>query len=264
MLHCPLVMCTCQAFWSSSQLAKSRAYISRHIHMVAEHGHFIYLTQQLNAVQTHVAELQNGLQGSATRFADLTVQLFTSEPRVRRVIEAGDEATAVTSRLQDLETRSTGAMTSVAQRFRGKEATDYKPQTWSGEKRSESFTLFKMELQSWVGSLHDNVMKVMDVAETKEGKLMELDTRNAGMSQETEDDFMHQRRSEELRMQPWKIGIQGVDAKGHFDPRTGADRSVAYARVTHPVSQSGLTSGPRTLQSARNIIQTWRIRNEPR
>ena len=44
----------------------------------------------------------------------------------------------------------------------------------------------------------------------------------------------------------------------HFDPRTGADRSVAYARVTHPVSQSGLTSSrPKTLQSARNVMQTW-------
>ena len=34
-----------------------------------------------------------------------------------------------------------------------------------------------MELQDWVGSLHDNMMKVMDVAEAKEGRLMELDIR---------------------------------------------------------------------------------------
>ena len=67
------------------------------------------------------------------------------------------------SRLQALETRSTGSMTSVAQRFRGKEATEYKPQTWSGENGSESFTAFKMKVQNWVGSLHDNMMKVMDV-----------------------------------------------------------------------------------------------------
>ena len=39
----------------------------------------------------------------------------------------------------------------------------------------------------------------------------------------------------------------------HFDPRTGADRSVAYARVTHLVTSSRL----RTLQSAGNIMQTW-------
>ena len=44
--------------------------------------------------------------------------------RVRRVTEAGDEATAVMSRLQALETRSTGAMTSVAQRYRGKDGTE--------------------------------------------------------------------------------------------------------------------------------------------
>ena len=44
----------------------------------------------------------------------------------------------------------------------------------------------------------------------------------------------------------------------HFDPKTGADRSVAYSRATHPVSQSGLTwARPKTLQSPRNIMQTW-------
>ena len=130
-------------------------------------------------------------------------------------MEAGDEATAVMSRLQALETRSTGAMTSVAQRFRGKEATEYKPQTWSGEKGSESFTASKIKLQIWVGSLHDNMTKAMDVAEAKEGRLMQLDIWKAGMSQEPMVDFkemdgrlykvllsMHQRRSEELRMQP--------------------------------------------------------------
>ena len=44
----------------------------------------------------------------------------------------------------------------------------------------------------------------------------------------------------------------------HFDPRTGADRSVAYARVTHSVSQSGVASSrSKTLQSARNNMLTW-------
>ena len=58
-------------------------------------------------------------------------------------------------------------MTSVAQRFRVEEATEYKAHVWSGEKGSEPFTAFKMELQNWVGSLHGNMMRVMDVAETK-------------------------------------------------------------------------------------------------
>ena len=91
--------------------------------MVIAEEQVTYLAQQLIAIQTDVAEL-HALEGSATSYADLMVQLFTSEPRVRRVIEAGDEATAVMSRLHALETRSTGAMTSAAQRFRGKEATD--------------------------------------------------------------------------------------------------------------------------------------------
>ena len=81
------------------------------------------------------------------------VPLVTSEPRVRRVVETCAEVTAVMSRLQALETRSTGAMTSGAQRFGGKEATEYKSHVWSGEKGSESFTALTMELQNCVGSL---------------------------------------------------------------------------------------------------------------
>ena len=42
----------------------------------------------------------------------------------------------------------------------------------------------------------------------------------------------------------------------HFDPRTCAFISVAYSPVTHPQSQSGLTSARlKTLKSARNIMQ---------
>ena len=65
---------------------------------------------------------------------------FISEPRVRRLIEAVDDATAVMSRLEALDMR-----TQVSNRgSRGKEATEFKPQTWSGEKGSESFTALKI------------------------------------------------------------------------------------------------------------------------
>ena len=44
----------------------------------------------------------------------------------------------------------------------------------------------------------------------------------------------------------------------HFDPRTGAERSVAYSRVTHPVSPSGITpTRPKTLQASRTTMQAW-------
>ena len=120
--------------------------------MVTAEEQVTYLVQQLIAIQTDVAELQNAVEGSATRYADLMVQLFTSEPRVRRVIEGGDQATAVMSRLQVLETRSTGAMTSAAQRFRGEEATDVQATgvEWR-ERQRNVHSAFKMELQNWVG-----------------------------------------------------------------------------------------------------------------
>ena len=209
-------------------------------------------------MQTDVAELQNALLGSATWFADLMVQLFTSEPRVRRVIEAGDEATAVVSRLQALETRSTGAMTSVAQRFSGKEATDYQPQTWSGEKGSESFAAFKMKLQNWVGSLHDNMMRVMDVGDAKEGRLKEVDIKNCRNVTRKVDDV----KEMDTRRTRCTFHAPKEERRATYatlkDPRTGADRSVAYARVTRVVSQHRLTSSRlKTLKSARNIMQTW-------
>ena len=184
------------------------------------------------------------------------MQLYTSEPRVRRVIEAGDEATAVMSRLHALETRRAGAMTSAAQRFRAKEAADHKPQTWSGEKG-----------QRIVHSIQDGIAVMgritMDVAEAKESRLMELDIRNAGMSQETMDDFKEmdcrlyqvfisctEGEAKNHICNPERSGCQAWNQMvSHFDPR-----SVAYARATHPMSQSGQTSRPKTLHSARNIM----------
>ena len=81
---------------------------------------------------------------------------------------------------------------------------------------------------------------------------MELDIRNAGMSQETVDDFkeMDMRLYQVLIScttgeakndvcNPERFGFKG--SVSHFDPRTCADRSVAHALVTHFVSQSGLT-----------------------
>ena len=60
---------------------------------------------------------------------------------------------------------------------------------WTGEKTNESFTAFKMELQNWVGALHDHMLKVMELAETKEGRITEADVRNTGMSQDTINDL---------------------------------------------------------------------------
>ena len=229
--------------------------------MVTSEEHISYLAQQLNSMQTDVAELQNALQGSATRCADLMVQLFTSESKEDdRSWRRGDSSHVKVESSGDEKHRCDDECCTGVQRLRSDrlQATDME---WREGQRI-------VHIQDGIAELG---WKVMDVTEAKEGRRMELDTRNAGMSQETVDDFKELDR----RLYQVLISCTGGEAKNHvcnpersgfkawkqmvshFDPRTGADRSVAYARVTHPVSQSGLTpSGPKTLQSARNIVQT--------
>ena len=130
MLHDLLLMRTSGAFLVMKSV-REKSYTHHHRH---SHGSGPWeplknrspTLQQLSAMQTDVAELHNALQGSAKIYAEFMVQWFTSEARVRKVMEVGDQR-AVMSRLQVVETRRTGAMTSVAQRFRGKEATECKP-----------------------------------------------------------------------------------------------------------------------------------------
>ena len=56
-----------------------------------------YRSQRMNWMHTDVAELQNGLEGPATRYAELMVQLVTSAPRVKRVVEAGASSHVTTA-----------------------------------------------------------------------------------------------------------------------------------------------------------------------
>ena len=52
---------------------------------------------------------------------------------------------------------------------------------WSGEKpNSESFTAFNMEPLSSAGALHDNMLKVVEIAD--EVRLTELEVKSAGIS----------------------------------------------------------------------------------
>ena len=86
------------------------------------------------------------------------------------------------------------------------------------------------------------MMMVMEVTEAKEGRLMKLDVRNAGMSQETVDDFKEVDRRPFQMLVPCTKGeakncVGNPERSGftawkqmvsHFDPRSGAVRSVAY------------------------------------
>ena len=78
------------------------------------------------------------------------------------------------------------------------------------------------------------MMKVMDVTEAKEGRLMELDIRNAGMSQETVDDF------NEMNRRAYQVLIS----------RT---KEEAKNNVCNP-ERSGFKAWT---QMVRHIMQTW-------
>ena len=82
MLHCPSLMCTCQPFFGhqvSSRRVVHTFTFTWLRNMVTTEEQSTYLAQQLNAMQIDVAGLHT-IQGLATRYADLMVQQFTSEP----------------------------------------------------------------------------------------------------------------------------------------------------------------------------------------
>ena len=84
---------TSQVFLSSSQLAKRHTHQPKHSHgkriMATTEEQNVNRAQRMNWMHTDVAELQNGLEGSATLYEELMVQFVTSAPRVKSVVEAG-------------------------------------------------------------------------------------------------------------------------------------------------------------------------------
>ena len=100
---------------------------------------------------------------------------------------------------------------------------------------------------------------------------MELDIRNAGMSQETVDDFKEmnkilyqvlisctKREAKNYVYNPERSGFKAwKQMVSHFDPRTSADRSVACTRATHLASQSGRTSSRMPETSCRRGNKRW-------
>ena len=200
------------------------------------------LAQQLDAMQTDVAELQNAPQGSATkkcRSYGAAVHQRTQSKDGNGSLRRGDSSHVKIANSGDDKHHCDDERCTEVQR----QSSDTIQATCV--EGSESFKAFRMELQNWVGSMHHNMMKVMDVAEASEGRLMELDVRNAGMSQQTVDDF------KETDRKLYQVLISFTKGEANYyvcnpersgfkawKPSTGADRSVANARVTHPGSQS--------------------------
>ena len=133
------------------------------------------LAQQVTTMTADVTALQSELAVSGAQVAELMVRLVTNDPRIKRIVEATDETATL-----GLESAS----------FGGEEHTcndkqSHEIQVQGGErlqeKTRESFTAFKMEVQNWVGALRVHMLRVMELAETKE---READVRSAGMSKE--------------------------------------------------------------------------------
>ena len=117
------------------------------------------------------------------------------------------------SKLQVLETRSTSVMTSVAQRFSEVEKRHVTSHRHVAKKAANRSQRTRRKCKHGENN---------GCADTKEGRLMASDIKNAGNvtrnggrvqsdGQEIAQSahFMHQRRSQDLRMQPWAIWIVG-------------------------------------------------------
>ena len=225
---------------------------------------------QQQHTHSELESVQGKLQKAIEQSASIMIQLVTANPKIKEIYEAGNMASQILTRLQDIEMRE--SMMAPSRRFRTKEAADHKPNIWTGEKSTEPFMSFATEVQVWIMALHDDMIKVVEMAETMEEKITERHLQDAGAKQMVIDDFkeMDRRLWQMLIMSTKgeaKNFVSNPDKSGfkawrqlvsHYDPRTGADRSVAYSRVAHPVSQNGLISTrPRNLQSARKAMQIW-------
>ena len=147
----------------------------------------------------------------------------------------------------------TGSLSATPVGFRGKEACNLKPYEHSGEKNGETFTTFRMDSRTWAGAMHDEILEELDTAEANEGRVAEAEIRNGGVASRRgrchQSDGPNDCASFSLRARKGdsKTDVCNPERSGfkarkrlvsQFGPRTGADRSVAYSRVTHPVSMS--------------------------
>ena len=112
MLHCRSCFRSCahhNLCGHQVNLRISHGHTSINMYMVVERGDHVRTDHPLrtaDACDANICCRASDRSAWMTRYAGLMVQLVTSDPRVRRVVEAGGEATAIMSRLQALETKS--------------------------------------------------------------------------------------------------------------------------------------------------------------
>ena len=70
------------------------------------------------------------------------------------------------------------ATTSSTVGIRGKEANDFKPNVYSGDKNGETFTAFRMELLRCAGAVHDSMLQILETTEAEQGRKAAVNVRN--------------------------------------------------------------------------------------
>ena len=190
------IMCTSHASWSQVSSEKSYNHGNKHAHGSGAWHPLMSMSLPSHSKWTRCKHLLSSfrtLSKDPRKNAKLMFQLVTTDPNVKRVLEAGDGATADMSRLRALETSGEDPIdepTSTAKSFRSKEAMECKPHVWSGEKNSERFTAFQNEngtAKLGRGALSKNAEGRGDRG--VEGTFTEVKVKVAAVSQETVCDF---------------------------------------------------------------------------
>ena len=201
--------------------------------------------------------------------AATVIQIVTTNPAIANMLMLSQQATSVMDRVKALEAQRDNREPHGKSRIRIKEASYLKPQVWSGDKGSEPFSTLVMDIRVWAGALHNDMKRILDFAEREDAYLTRDDLDIAGVvDEEVLDDFNDlDRHLYQVLVGATKGSAKGfvdnVESSGfkawkqlvhYYDPRTGADRSVAYGKVTQPVHSIGKA---KNLDTARVAMQAW-------
>ena len=177
----------------------------------------ILLAQQVATMVTGVGTFA----GSGTQFAQLTVMLVKSDPRIKRIVLTRQPPS---SRGCKLWRQATQVQRQAAPRnFRCKEESDFKPNVWTGEKTNTSIVC----VQDGAAVLGRSAARTLVEGHGKMVFVIEADVRNTGMSQDTISYLkeMDRRlcqhfvlatkgRNKELSQQHREVRIQGMETYG--------------------------------------------------
>ena len=147
-------------------------------------------------------------------------------------------------------------------KFSHKDARDVKPGPWDN---SNSFMDLMVELKTWAGTFHEDYPALMQMQE-KDVKTFLVD--GIQPDGETYADFLKLDKylwnmlvttvkgtAKTYMKNPAESGFQGwAQLIQHYDPRSGADKTVAYGRVVNPVEVFGQAVDTK---QAREVMLKW-------